>query len=176
MKRMWPFPSGGLMAAKPLKPMITTLLTQRTRPRSQLPDRGLPDCRDRVNVGHRRRKRRVSARSRSTHMAEPGADPAPQAVTIDGKQYFVRKRRDGAGMELIKAVPDDTADPNLTTVARRTAAVAAYDGYTPSPRQSNDAAITEPLSTRCQTILSHQADAELQASLDGWCGRPTGRR
>ena len=96
------------------------------------------------------------------------SDPASEQrlLRIGDKVYHLTKRRDGAGMELVEAYPDDVLPKEAA--AERVRAVEAYGAYRPAPRKQNAAAnIERPVNRRTQTILSHEVDAATQARLHG---------
>ncbi|MCB1735623.1 MAG: hypothetical protein H6981_02945 [Gammaproteobacteria bacterium] len=100
-------------------------------------------------------------------------DPTPKTVKIGERTYQLVKRADGAGMELVRAHPDDTLDEDAER--RRVGAVAAYEGYRSSPRAHAPANIDQPLDKRTETVLSHQADSETRAMLNGAVQPPPNR-
>ncbi|MCP5141741.1 MAG: hypothetical protein H6926_09055 [Chromatiales bacterium] len=100
-------------------------------------------------------------------------DPIPKVVKIGEHTYHLVRRADGAGMELVLAHPDDVLDEEAER--RRVGAVAAYQGYRPSPRGQAPANIDQPVTTRTQTILSHQADEQTRAALNGGLSPPRNR-
>ena len=92
-------------------------------------------------------------------------NPETQVIRVGDKVYHLAKRRDGAGMELIKAHPDDVLPKDVE--AERVRAVDAYGDYRSSPRKRPAANIEQPVNRRTQTILSHEVDAETQIRLNG---------
>ena len=96
----------------------------------------------------------MSDRNRETHV-----------VCIGNKVYHLVKRRDSAGMELVKAYPDDTLPKDVE--AERIRAAEAYGEYRSSPRRDPPADIDRPVDQRTQTILSREVDADTRARLNG---------
>ena len=92
-------------------------------------------------------------------------NPETQVIRIGDKVYHMAKRRDGAGMELVKAYPDDVLPKDIE--AERVRAVDAYGDYRSSPRKQPAANIEQPVNRRTQTILSHEVDAETRTRLNG---------
>ncbi|MCB1736544.1 MAG: hypothetical protein KDI42_00310 [Gammaproteobacteria bacterium] len=92
-------------------------------------------------------------------------DSNPKLVRIGEHTYHLAKRADGAGMELVRAHPDDVLDEDAER--RRVEAVSAYGGYRSAPRAGTPANINQPLDKRTETVLSHEADAETRARLNG---------
>lgn len=92
-------------------------------------------------------------------------DSNPKVVRIGERTYHLVKRADGAGMELVRAHPDDVLDQDAER--RRVEAVEAYLGYRPAPRPQARANIEEPVERRTQTVLSHSADPATGAALNG---------
>jgi hypothetical protein len=99
-------------------------------------------------------------------MTDPGADPAPQTVRIGERTYHLVKRRDGAGMQLVHAIPDDLPAQE-DAESRRLQAAAAHGDYRASPRAQPPANVTTPVDVRTATILSHEAPAEVRDTLNG---------
>jgi hypothetical protein len=99
-------------------------------------------------------------------------------VRIGNKTYHLRKRRDGAGMQLVRAQPDDVLAKEEQVEMRRTAAAEAYGNYRPAPRSETPENIDQPVDKRTQTILSYEVDTSTRAVLNGQPGpRPNrGRR
>ena len=88
-------------------------------------------------------------------------------ISIGNKTYHLRKRRDGAGMQLVRAQPDDVLAADEQVELRRTAAAQAYGNYRPTPRSETPQNIDQPVETRTQTILSYEVDASTRAMLNG---------
>jgi hypothetical protein len=97
-------------------------------------------------------------------MSDPNAEPIPQAVVIDGKTYHLVKRRDGAGMQLVKLQPDDMLVDDAVE-PRRAQSIATHQEYRASPRLPPQATVETSLDLRAATILSHQADPTVRARL-----------
>jgi len=97
-------------------------------------------------------------------MSDPNAEPIPQAVVIDGKTYHLVKRRDGAGMQLVKLQPDDMLVDDAVE-PRRAQSIATHQEYRASPRREPLANVETAMNTRTATILSNQADPSVRALL-----------
>lgn len=95
---------------------------------------------------------------------------ADQVIRIGNKTYHLRKRRDGAGMQLVRAQPDDVLAADEQAELRRTAAVEAYGNYRPAPRSETPENIDQPVEKRTQTILSYEVDTSTRAALNGQQG------
>jgi hypothetical protein len=101
-------------------------------------------------------------------------DPAPadtadpgRRVRVGDKTFHLVKRRDGAGMVLVRTHPDDVLADDREVELRRIAASADHGNYRPSPRTEALADIDCPVARRIQRILYYRLDADTRATLVG---------